>query len=232
MKLQTITQRWFLGVICVSLLVNSATYAQSGSTTNWDLGLNVSPNFAYQQRSTPRNRAIQMRPFPGIDFGLSLSRTWNNNFIQFTPAVGVTRNKTRSSLHFEGFDVSYHFGSSQNRFHASLLYGRTIALDENTQLQANFGGNAGYAVFSNSYFQDLNYTDLETRLRNYFVCFSSGIGVKKHFVKTTFYWGLQINQGLLSYTRVEITLNQYQTTFLSKGSSINLVNIIYLNNKD
>ena len=216
-------------VIFISIIAPLFSIGQDSLASKWKLGLNISPNFAYQQRSTPRNKAIQMRPVAGIDLGLSLSRMWKNNYLMFSPTVGVTRNKTRSSLAFEDFNVKYLFGGSENRFQASLLYGNFRRINSSMHFNINFGFTAGYGVFNDFIFEDSSYYNEEIRIRNYYMCLSSGAGFTKSFKKYEFYWGLQINQGLLTYTRVHISLNQYQSDFLSKGSSINLVNIIYLN---
>jgi hypothetical protein len=228
MNHQVIMQALKLGVICVSLLLPLLVTGQDLTEKKWKLGLNISPNFSYQQRSNQRNRAIKMSPFMGVDFGLSLSRIWKDNFIQFSPSVGYTRNKTKSSLAFEDFNVTYLFGGSENRFQSTLLYGKIIPINEKTSFQFNLGINSGVGIFKNSFFQDANYVNKEERIRKYYVCLSTGAGITKRFKMFEFYWGIQLNQGLLSYTRVYISINQYQTNFLSKGSSVNIVGIIYL----
>ena len=98
MNHQTVMRRLKLCAISVSLIFPLISIGQDNLSEKWKLGLNISPNFAYQQRSTSRNRAILMRPSLGFDFGMSLTRTWKDNFTQFTPSVGFTRNKTKSSL--------------------------------------------------------------------------------------------------------------------------------------
>lgn len=141
-----------LGIICVSLLLPSFVTGQDLTEKKWKLGLNISPNFSYQQRTSQRNRAIKMSPYMGFDFGLSLSRIWKDNFIQFTPSVGYTRNKTKSSLAFEGFNASYLFGGDENRFQATLLYGRIIPINEKILFHYNLGINSGVGVFKDSFF--------------------------------------------------------------------------------
>jgi len=228
MNHQTISWQLNLGVICASLLLSFYSIGQDLETEKWDLGLSVSPNFAYQQRSTPRNRAIQMRPFFGFDFGVSISRNWKSNFVRFIPSYGYTRNKTRSSLAHEGLNVKYLFGSYESRLQTTLLYGKNIPVNESTSLEWSFGVSSGYGFFQDSYFEDVDYTNEEKRIREYYVCASSGLGMLKKLDRFTYYFGFQINQGLLSYTNVSITLDQYSGEFLSKGSSLSIVNIFYL----
>lgn len=231
MNHQIATLRLKFAVIFVSLLVSFCSFSQDSISEKWKIGISVSPNFSYQQRSTPRNKIIQMRPSLGFDFGLSIKRKWNNNFIQFLPSVGYSRNKTKSSLFSEGFNVKYLFGSTQNRIQLNLIYGRQIQLIKSTPFSILFGLNSGYGFFNGTNFQDLDYSEVESRIRNYYLCFVSGFGVEKKFNKLSFYWGVQLNQGLLTYTRVNIKLKDYETDFISRGSSVSIIQIISLNRK-
>lgn len=218
-----------LGVICASLFSHTSSFGQEYPEKSWKIGLITSPNLAYQHRSTQRNRAIKMRPSVGCDLGVAIVRFWKDNYIQFSPTVGFSINRTKSSLAFEGFNVNYLFGSKENRFQASLLYGKSFTLNEKSLFNLSFGVSSGYGILNETKFDDLNYSNEEIRIRDYYACLSSGFGITKAFNRSKFYWGIQINQGLLSYTRVHISLNQYQTDFLSRGSSVNLMQIIYLN---
>lgn len=227
----TIMQLLKLFVCFVSIPYSTSSFCQEKVEPTWKIGLQVSPNFAYQQRSTPRNRAIQMRPAVGVDFGVSFSKHWKDHFLQIIPSFGVARNKTKSSLKFDGFNIKYLFGTEENRLQTSLLYGKTLAISPNLSFQYNVGANIGYGFFSDAFFQDLDYSNEEKRLKHYFICASSGIGISKNSKTLHYYWGVQINHGLLSYTKTKISIGEYQTDFLSKGSSVNLVQIIYLKNK-